>query len=53
MRDVLIVGGGPSGSTAASLLRKYNPKLDILVLEREKFPREHVGEIEDADSREQ
>jgi flavin-dependent dehydrogenase len=44
MRDVLVIGGGPSGSTAASLLRKYNPELDILVLEREKFPREHVGE---------
>jgi flavin-dependent dehydrogenase len=42
--DVVIVGGGPAGSTAASLLRKYNPELRVLVVEREKFPRDHVGE---------
>ncbi|WP_165777121.1 NAD(P)/FAD-dependent oxidoreductase [Paremcibacter congregatus] len=42
--DVLIIGGGPAGSTAASLLKKYNPGLRVLVLERETFPREHVGE---------
>jgi flavin-dependent dehydrogenase len=44
MHDVVIIGGGPAGSTTASMLKKYNPKLDVLVLEREKFPREHVGE---------
>ena len=42
--DVAIIGGGPAGSTAASLLAKYDPKLKIAVIEREKFPREHVGE---------
>lgn len=42
--DVAIVGGGPAGSTVASLLRKYNPSLSVLILEKEKFPREHVGE---------
>ncbi|WP_321390771.1 NAD(P)/FAD-dependent oxidoreductase [Emcibacter sp.] len=42
--DVAIIGGGPAGSTAASLLKKYNPGLNVLVLERETFPREHVGE---------
>jgi len=42
--DVAIVGGGPAGSTAASLLKKYKPELNVVVLEREKFPREHVGE---------
>jgi flavin-dependent dehydrogenase len=42
--DVAIVGGGPAGSTAACMLRRYNPSLRVLVLEKEKFPREHIGE---------
>ncbi|MFZ4507634.1 MAG: NAD(P)/FAD-dependent oxidoreductase, partial [Fimbriimonas sp.] len=42
--DVIIVGGGPAGSTCASLLKKYGPDLRVLVLEREVFPRAHVGE---------
>ncbi|MCW5756986.1 MAG: tryptophan 7-halogenase [Phycisphaeraceae bacterium] len=42
--DVAIIGGGPSGSTLATLLRKYNPALSVLVIEKETFPREHVGE---------
>jgi len=42
--DVLIIGGGPAGSTAGAFLKKYNPNLNVLILEREKFPREHVGE---------
>ncbi|MDR3692978.1 MAG: NAD(P)/FAD-dependent oxidoreductase [Fimbriimonas sp.] len=42
--DVAIVGGGPAGSTVASLLLKYNPRLRVVVLERESFPRDHVGE---------
>ena len=42
--DVAIVGGGPAGSTAGSLLKKYNPELRVLILEKEKFPRDHVGE---------
>jgi len=42
--DVAIVGGGPGGSTAGTLLRKYNPDLSVLILEKEKFPREHIGE---------
>ena len=44
MRDVIFIGGGPAGSTGSTLLKKYAPGMDVLVLEREKFPREHVGE---------
>ncbi|MCG9894746.1 MAG: FAD-dependent oxidoreductase, partial [Fimbriimonadaceae bacterium] len=44
MCDVAIIGGGPAGSTTAVLLKKYRPDLRVLVLEREAFPREHVGE---------
>ena len=40
--DVLIVGGGPAGSTAAAVLAMHGRK--VLVLEREKFPRYCVGE---------
>jgi flavin-dependent dehydrogenase len=42
--DVAIIGGGPGGSTTASLLRKYDPTLIVSVFERERFPRDHVGE---------
>jgi len=44
MVDVAIIGGGPAGSTCASILKKYAPSMDIVVLEREQFPRDHVGE---------
>ena len=40
--DVIIIGGGPSGSTAATFLARQGVK--TLVLEKAKFPREHVGE---------
>jgi len=40
--DVLIAGGGPAGSTAATMLARKGWK--VLLLERERFPREHVGE---------
>jgi len=42
--DVAIIGGGPAGSTVGSLLKTYRPDLDVVILERERFPREHVGE---------
>lgn len=42
--DVVILGGGPAGATVGTLLRKYNPELSVLIVEKEKFPREHVGE---------
>ena len=40
--DVIIIGGGPAGSSAAAMLAGYGHR--VLVLEREKFPRYHVGE---------
>lgn len=42
--DVAIVGGGPGGSTCGAFLRKYNPEISVAIFEREKFPRDHVGE---------
>jgi flavin-dependent dehydrogenase len=41
-RDVVVVGAGPAGSTVANLLARAG--VDVLVLERERFPRFHVGE---------
>ena len=40
--DVAVVGGGPGGSTAATMLARKG--FGVLLLERERFPRDHVGE---------
>ncbi len=40
--DVVVVGGGPGGSTAAALLARKG--FSVLLVEREAFPRFHVGE---------
>ncbi len=42
--DVIIIGGGPAGSTVGCLLKKYQPALNVLIIERELFPRDHIGE---------
>lgn len=40
--DVVVVGGGPAGSTAATLLQRAGHS--VTLFEREQFPRDHVGE---------
>lgn len=40
--DTIIIGGGPAGSTLAALLARQG--LSVLVLEKETFPRFHIGE---------
>jgi flavin-dependent dehydrogenase len=40
--DILIIGAGPAGSVAAGMLRKQGR--DVLMLEREQFPRFSIGE---------
>ena len=41
--DVIIVGAGPAGCTAATILAEEKGK-KVIVLEKEHFPRYHVGE---------
>ncbi len=40
--DVIIIGGGPAGATAAALLAEHGRA--VTLLERDDFPRYHVGE---------
>ena len=41
-QDVIVMGGGPAGSTTATLLAQKG--LRVLLLEKSRFPRFHVGE---------
>lgn len=40
--DAVVVGGGPGGSSAATMLARQGRR--VLLLEREQFPRFHIGE---------
>jgi flavin-dependent dehydrogenase len=40
--DVVVIGGGPGGSTASTLLAQHGYRVQLF--ERERFPRFHIGE---------
>ncbi|MGZ5529952.1 MAG: NAD(P)/FAD-dependent oxidoreductase [Limisphaerales bacterium] len=40
--DTIVIGGGPGGSTAGTLMTKRGQR--VLLLEKEVFPRFHIGE---------
>jgi flavin-dependent dehydrogenase len=40
--DVIVIGGGPAGSTIASILSREGRK--VVLFEKERFPRHHIGE---------
>ena len=40
--DAIVVGGGPAGATAATVLAQHGH--NVLLLERDHFPRYHIGE---------
>jgi flavin-dependent dehydrogenase len=42
MADVVVIGGGPAGSTVSTLLAQQG--VSVTLFERERFPRFHIGE---------
>src|SRR5438874_8304900 len=41
-KDVIVIGGGPAGATASTLIAQKG--LKVMLFERAKFPRFHIGE---------
>ena len=42
MNDVVVIGGGPAGSTVSTLMAQQGCRVELF--EREHFPRFHIGE---------
>src|SRR5436189_3328475 len=42
MPDVVVIGGGPAGSTASTLIAQKGYRVELF--ERDHFPRFHIGE---------
>jgi 2-polyprenyl-6-methoxyphenol hydroxylase-like FAD-dependent oxidoreductase len=42
MTDVIVIGGGPAGSTVSTLIAQGGHRVELF--EREHFPRFHIGE---------
>ncbi|RPH55878.1 MAG: FAD-binding protein, partial [Acidobacteria bacterium] len=40
--DVVVIGGGPAGSTTSTLIAQRGYRVQLF--ERERFPRFHIGE---------
>ena len=40
--DVVVIGGGPAGSTVSTILAQQGMRVELF--ERETFPRFHIGE---------
>src|SRR5207249_3964206 len=40
--DVIVIGGGPAGSSVASILAREGRQ--VVLFEKERFPRHHIGE---------
>src|SRR5438552_13611768 len=40
--DVIVIGGGPAGATASTLIAQHGHRVQLF--ERQRFPRFHIGE---------
>ena len=40
--DAIVIGGGPAGTTAATVIAQAGH--DVLLLDRDRLPRFHIGE---------